>query len=164
MRIDIRPAEISDIEDMSRVVDSCWRENFKDIFTLEQIERYTGEPRRSSFRKLLSDGKFIYILLIDGIISAVCAGESCEEKLFRDCVKVILLYVAPEKQRNGNGKKLLMYSLREFRKKGFKCAVLETAELNENARKFYEKFGFSEQKSAAREFEGIKYVTYKIDF
>ena len=79
-------------------------------------------------------------------------------------MKVILLYVAPEKQRNGNGKKLLMYSLREFRKKGYKGAVLETAELNANARKFYEKFGFSEQKSAVREFEGIKYVAYKIDF
>lgn len=164
MRIDIRPAQIPDVEGMSRVVDSCWRENYKEIFTPEQIERYTGETRRNSFTKLLVDGKYIYILLVDGEITAVCAGEFCEEKPFDGCVKILMLYVAPENQHKGCGKKLLMHTLREMRKKGFKSAVLETAVDNVNARKFYERFGFEEQKFAARNYDGVDYVTYKIVF
>ena len=57
-----------------------------------------------------------------------------------------------------------MHSLREMRKKGFKSAVLETAAKNANARKFYEQFGFEEQKFAARNYDGVDYVTYKIVF
>lgn len=163
MRIDIRPAAIPDVEGMSRVLDKCWRENFAEIFSPAQIERYTGEYRRRSFTKLIVDGKYIYVLLVDGEISAVCASEFCEEKPFYASAKILMLYVLPEKQRKGHGKKLLMHTLREMRKKGFKSAVLETAESN-GARKFYEKFGFSEQKLAARNYDGVDYVTYKIDF
>lgn len=164
MRIDIRPAAIPDVDGMSRVLDKCWRENFADIFTPAQIERYTGEYRRRSFTKLLVDGKYIYVLLVDGEISAVCASEFCEEKPFEASAKILMLYVLPEMQRKGHGKKLLMHTLREMRKKGFKSAVLETAESNGGARKFYEKFGFFEQKLAARNYDGVDYVTYKIDF
>ncbi len=164
MRIDIRAAELSDVEEMSRVVDSCWRENYKSFFSQEMIERYTGECRRRSFTKLIVDGKYIYALLVDGEVCAVCAGECCEDKAFDGFVSIMLLYTAPEMQHKGYGKKLLMYSLREARKKGYKGAVLETAEKNANARRFYEKFGFSERKASEREFDGVKYVTYKIDF
>ena len=164
MRIDIRPAALSDVEGMSRVLDKCWKENYTNIFSPAQIERYTGEYRRRSFTKLLVDGRYIYVLLVDGEISAVCACEFCEEKPFEASAKILMLYVLPEMQRKGHGKKLLMYVLREMRKKGSKSAVLETAETNVGARKFYEKFGFSEQKFAARNYDGVDYVTYKIDF
>lgn len=164
MRIDIRPAELSDVEGMSRIVDGCWRENYKSFFSQEMIERYSGERRRRSFTKLIVDGKYIYVLLVDGEICAVCAGECCEDKAFEGCVSIMLLYTAHDMQHKGYGKKLLMHFLREARKKGYKGAVLETAEDNADARRFYEKFGFSERKASAREFDGIRYVTYKIDF
>lgn len=164
MRIDIRAADISDVEGMSRVLDNCWRENYREIFPPEYIERFTGEYRRRSFTKLIVDGKYVYVLLVDGEITAVCAAGYCEEKPFVGCADIMMLYVAPEKQRKGHGKKLLMHVLREMRKKGFKSAVLGTAEKNAGARIFYEKFGFAEQKSAAGEYDGVGYVVYKIEF
>lgn len=164
MRIDIRPATLSDVEGMSRVLDECWRVNYSALFSPEKIAQYTGEYRRRSFTKLIVDGKYNYVLLVDGEVCSVCAGECCENKAFDGCVMINMLYTTPEMQRKGYGKKLLMHFLREMRKKGYKGAVLETAEENVNARRFYEKFGFSERKSSAREYDGVKYVTYKIDF
>lgn len=164
MRIDIRPAVLSDVEDMSRVVDACWETIFNMFMPAAVVERLTGEYRRTVFSKQLSDGLVIYVLLVDGVITAVASGKPCDEKAFADCFEIVQLYVLPEKQHSGLGRKLLMHTLREARKSGFMSAMLETAAANTNARAFYESFGFEEQKFLARNVGGTDYVTYKIDF
>lgn len=165
MRIDIRPAALADVEGMSRVLDSAWRENYKDIFSAEQIAAYTGDYRRDSFIRLINGGKDVFVLLCDGEIAAVCAAQTCEEKAFEGYVEIMLLYVLPEWQCKGLGKKLLSHTLRKMRGKGYKSAVLDTAEKNIAARKFYEKFGFTMRKIySSREFEDVTNVIYTIDF
>ena len=77
----------------------------------------------------------------------------------------MLLYVLPEWQHKGIGKKLLSHTLRKMRGKGYKSAVLDTAEKNISARKFYEKFGFTERKTfVSRKFDEVTRVIYTIDF
>lgn len=165
MRIDIKPAVLSDVEGMSVVVDSAWRENYKDIFSEEQIAAYTGSYRRESFTGLINGGKDVFVLLCDGEITAVCAAQTCEEKPFEGYAEIMLLYVLPEWQHKGMGKKLLSHTLREMRSKGYKSAVLDTAENNLNARKFYEKFGFTEHRtSGSRMFDNVTRVIYTKDF
>lgn len=163
MRIDIRPAEASDVEEMSRVVDACWKDNFSGFLSKEAIESLTGEHRRDAFSRQLSEGAAINVLLVDGIITAVCAGKAHAENPLAECFEIVQLYVMPEHQHSGLGKKLLMHTLRQARRNGFKCAVLETAAQNIGARKFYEKFGFSKLNSM-RTINGIDYVGYKIEF
>ncbi len=165
MRIDIRPAVLSDVEGMSQVLDKAWHENYKDIFSEEQIAAYTGSYRRESFTRLINGGKDVFVLLCDGEITAVCAAQTCEEKPFEGYVEIMLLYVLPEWQHKGMGKKLLSHTLRKMRGKGYKSAVLDTAENNLNARKFYEKFGFTERRTAvSRKFDNVTRVIYTIDF
>lgn len=165
MRIDIRPAALPDVEGMSVVLDKAWRENYKDIFSPEQIAEYTGDYRRESFTRLVNDGKDVFVLLADGEVIAVCAAQTCAEKPFEGYAEIMLLYVLPEWQRKGMGKKLLSHTLRKMRGKGYKSAVLDTAEKNLGARKFYEKFGFTERKTAvSRKFDDITRVIYTIDF
>lgn len=165
MRIDIRPAAPHDVEGMSRVVDSAWRENYKALFSEEQIAAFTGEYRRESFTKLINGGKDVFVLLCDGKVTAVCAAQTCEERPFEGYAEIMLLYVAPEWQRKGLGKKLLSHTLRKMRGKGYKSAVLDTAEKNDAARKFYEKFGFTERKtSVSRKIENVTRIIYTIDF
>lgn len=163
MRIDIRPAEASDIEEMSMVVDACWKDNFSGFLSKEVIESFTGEHRRAALSKQLAAGEIVNILLVDGVISAVCAGKAHAENPLAQCFEIVQLYVAPEHQHNGLGKKLLMHTLRQARRSGFTCARLETAAQNVAARKFYEKFGFSRLNSM-RTIDGIDYVAYQIGF
>lgn len=165
MRIDIRPAALPDVEGMSLVVDKAWRENYKDIFSAEKIAAYTGGYRRESFTGLINGGKDVFVLLCDGEVTAVCAAQTCAEKPFEGYAEIMLLYVLPEWQRKGLGKKLLSHTLRKMRGKGYKSAVLDTAEKNAAARRFYEKFGFTERKTAvSRKFDDVIRVIYTIDF
>lgn len=162
MKNEIRRADTHDIEGMSVVVDSAWRENYRHFFTEEKIAAYTGDRRRKSFAKLLNDGRDIFVLLNNGVITAVSASAECEESPFEDYAEIIQLYVLPECQRKGFGKELLSHTLEKLRDKGFKGSVLSTAEKNENARRFYEKFGFA--KHSSKEYDGVVYITYMIDF
>lgn len=155
MGVEIRRAEASDIEGMSVVVDSAWRENYKDIFSKEQIDLYTGDHRRESFAGLLERGVDIFVLTIDGEIAALCAYQMTVE--FPDCAEIMLLYVHPMYQRRGFGGRLLSNVLNSLRRGGFARAVLDTAEKNEIACRFYEKHGFELQKQYEN---GISYVTY----
>ena len=158
----IRRAEPRDVEGMSVVVDSAWRTNYGHIFTEEQIKAFTGDHRRKSFTKMLDDGKNVFVLLSDGSITAVCAAQGCDEVPFCEYAEIIQLYVLPEYQRKGLGKKLLSHAFRNIHEQGFKGVVLYTAEKNENACRFYEKFGFTARKS--KEYDGLTYILYTIDF
>ncbi len=158
MRTEIRPAALSDIEGMSVVVDSAWRENYRDIFTPEIIDKFTGQHRRDSFRKLLDRGVDIRVLTVDGEIAALCAFQRSDAS--SDCAEIILMYVHPKHQRQGYGGRLLSYVLEGLRRGGYTSAALDTAEKNEGARRFYEKQGFTLQKQYEN---GISYVTYMIE-
>jgi len=158
MKIEIRPAALSDVEGMSVVVDSAWRENYRDIFTPEIIDKFTGQHRRNSFKTLLERGVDILILTVDGEIAALCAFQRANA--LPDCAEIILMYVHPKHQRKGYGGRLLSLVLEKLRRGGYASAVLDTAEQNEGARRFYEKQGFTLQKQYKN---GISYVTYMIE-
>lgn len=146
---------------MSEVVDSAWRENYKFIFSPQQIAAYTGENRRRSFKALLNDGKDIYVLTVDGMVSGVCAVQTCEQEPFIGYAEIMLMYISPRFQGQGLGSRLLTHALNEICKKGYIHAVLDTAEKNENARRFYEKLGFTEFKTdVSRKFDNVTRVIY----
>lgn len=158
MDINIRPAALSDIEGMSIVVDSAWRENYRDIFTPEIIDKFTGQHRRESFKKLLERGVDILVLTVNGEVAALCSFQRTDA--LPDCAEIILMYVHPKYQRQGIGGRLLSHVLNELLRGGYARAVLDTAEKNEGARRFYEKIGFTLQKQYEN---GISYVTYLIE-
>lgn len=155
MNVEIRHAVSSDIEEMSELTDCAWRENYRDIFTGEVIEKYTGKHRRESFAKLIDRCADIRVLTVDGRIAALCAFQPLENE--RGLAKIILMYVHPNDQRQGLGKQLLSYVLDELSGSGYFRAVLDTAEKNAGARRFYEALGFSPEKQYEN---GIGYVTY----
>ncbi len=158
MNIDIRKADNSDIEELSMVVDSAWRENYRDIFTAEIIDKFTGQHRRNSFKGLLERGGDILVLTVDGEVAALCSFQRTD--VLPDCAEIILMYVHPKYQLKGLGGRLLSHVLNELRRGGYVRAVLDTAEKNDGARRFYEKLGFTLQKQYEN---GINYVTYMIE-
>lgn len=163
MKIEIRRAKLSDVEGMSVVVDSAWCENYKEIFSSEQIAEYTGENRRKSFANLVNNSKDVFVLLHDNEIAAVCAAQTCEDKLFEGYAEIMLMYVHPKFQHQGFGSKLLLHTLDEMRSKGYLYAILDTAEKNVNARRFYEKLGFTERNTdESRKFDDVTRIIYTI--
>lgn len=90
--------------------------------------------------------------------------QTCEEEPFEGMAEIMLMYVHPDFQRQGIGEKLIFHAIDKMRRKGYGCAVLDTAEKNENARRFYEKIGFKEQQTdVSRKFDDVTRVIYTMN-
>lgn len=154
MRIDIRPAIYSDMEKLTIIKLMARGESTDPNSSLyaRELEYITS---------FLDERRDVFVLMCDRNIIAYCATQKCGIRQFEDCIEIKDLYVLPEYQHKGYGKKLLSHALRKMRVKGYMHSFLNTAENNVNARRFYEKFGFKPQKKIS---SGIVYITYVIDF
>lgn len=153
MRVDIRPAIYPDIPKLTRLKLLARGESAD-----ENSARFNAE--HGYLTAFLDEREKVFVQLVDRNPIAFCAVRECTKKPFVGFAYIKDLYVHPEWQSKGYGKKLLMHALRTMRQSGYISAVLETTEENAGARRFYEKFGFKK-----RETNGSSgYITYTIDF
>lgn len=151
MRVDIRPAIYPDLPKLASMKLLAREEDPNNVIFDSELQYLTA---------FLDERQSIFVQLIDKEPIAFCAVRECHEKPFVGYAYIKDLYVMPQWQNKGFGKKLLMHTLRMMRNSGFMNAVLQTAESNAGARRFYERFGFER-----RGFGGSDgYVTYTIDF
>ena len=151
MRVDIRPAIYPDLPKLADVKLSAREEDPNDVRFGSELQYLT---------EFLDEHQSVFVLLVDKEPIAFCAVRDCHEKPFVGYAYVKDLYVLPQFQNKGYGKKLLMHTLRTMRSSGYMNAVLQTAESNAGARRFYERFGFEKRGGGA----SSGYVTYTIDF
>lgn len=143
MKIDIRKAAPEDVRALSRVINETWRSDYREFLSETDLAAFTSEQRRNeSFLRLFESGADIFCVMVDGEISGVCTSVKAEESWLSDYCEIMQLYILPEHQRIGLGRKLLSYTLRAMRKKGYKYAYLWVIQENTKGRSFYEKFGF----------------------
>lgn len=153
MRVDIRPAIYSDMPKLTRI---------------KQLARgESDDPNSSAFNaelryltEFLDERQSVFVQLVDRVPIAFCAIRERSTKPFIGYAYIKDLYVLPEWQGKGYGRKLLMHTLRTMRGKGYLNAMLDTAEDNAGARRFYERFGFEKRNIGG----SSGYVTYVIDF
>lgn len=124
----------------------------------ESSTRFESEKRYLT--AFLDERQSVFVQLIDRQPIAFCAVREGNIKPFVGFAYIKDMYVSPKWQNKGFGKKLLMHVLRTKRGEGYMRAVLDCAEDNAGARRFYERFGF-----VKRDIGGSDgYVTYTIDF
>lgn len=147
----VRPAIYRDLSELARIKQLARGESDNSDSAMFCAElRYLTE--------FLDERQSVFVWVINGIPTAFCTVRERNTKPFCGYAYIKDLYVLPEKQGRGIGKKLLMHALSKMREKGFSHAVLECAEDNTGARRFYERFGFT------REISGLNgYITYTID-
>lgn len=153
MRIDIRPAIYSDVEKLALVKVLAKHGDEANAVTLDFEYAYING--------ILDERRTVFVLLCDKEPVAFCAARDCVRKPFFGYALISDLYVLPDHQHRGNGRKLLSYTLRKLRADGYMNAVLDTAEDNFQARRFYERFGF-EKSTRGSISNGC--VAYTIDF
>lgn len=153
MRIDIRTAIYPDVEKLALVKVLAKHGDDVNAVSLDFETEYVNG--------LLDERRMVFVLLWDRVPVAFCAARECVRKPFLGYALISDLYVLPEYQHKGNGRKLLSHTLRKLRADGYLNAVLETAEDNKAARRFYEKFGFVR---STRGNISNGYIAYTIDF
>lgn len=153
MRVDIRPAIFSDVPSLAKIKLLARNES-----AAENSARLDSEIQY--INEFLEERQSVFVQLVDRVPISFCAIKEGTVRPFVCWANVKDLYVLPEWQSRGFGKKLLMHALRTMRGKGYMHAVLQTAENNMRARRFYEKFGFEKREKTYMD----GYVTYTIDF
>ena len=151
MRVDIRPAIYPDLPKLAGMKLLARGEDPNNVIFDSELQYLTA---------FLDEHQSIFVQLIDKEPIAFCAVRECHEKPFVGYAYIKDLYVMPQWQNKGFGKKLLMHTLRTMRNSGYMNAVLQTAESNSGARRFYERFGFERRGLGGSD----GYVTYTIDF
>lgn len=164
MKIDIKPAQINQIEEMSEVINSTWNAVYKNLISEDDMAYFIDfERRKCSFESMLDNGTIIFNIICDGKISGVV---SCGKTKYNGICEIIQLYVLPSYQNKGFGRKLLCHALRFMRKSGFKEAILWVMESNKPAIDFYEKFGFhyDNKREKSENFKNENYaLRYRIE-
>ncbi len=135
----IRPASFNDIKFIQQIVAETWPQTYTSILGKEQVD-YMIEKLYStpSLEDQMKKGHYFFLALNN--YSAVgFASFSHEEGL---TYKLQKLYVLPNHQKSGIGKKLLKTIETVARSMGGKVLELNVNR-NNNAKGFYEKRGFA---------------------
>lgn len=140
--MEIRKINQSDSrEEISNIYEQSWRHAYKGIIPQDFLDsipkgrwcRAFDNPKGHTLIMLDDNGKMIGS-------SSYCASRF--EK-FEGMGEIISIYFLPEYCGKGYGKPLLMRAVEELKAMGFKDIFLWVLEENHNARRFYEKCGFS---------------------
>lgn len=127
-------------EEISNIYEQSWRHAYKGIIPQDYLD---GIPKGRWCRAFDNPKWHTLVMIADGKIigsSSYCASRF--EK-FSGMGEIISIYFLPEYCGKGYGKHLLSRAVDELKAMGFTDIFLWVLEENRNARRFYEKCGFS---------------------
>ena len=145
MELSIRPATTADIALIGQLADVCFRHTYRDILSAEQLEymmdwMYSAE----SLRKQMTEEGHVYFLAETdgtavGYVSVQPQGTAEDGMPLWHLQKI---YVLPDCQSGGVGKRLFLYALDYVRQTvGGPCRVELNVNRNNKALGFYEHMG-----------------------
>jgi GNAT superfamily N-acetyltransferase len=141
----VRLATAADAEAVARVQERGWQQAYRDVFPPHELDR-GGFVQVERWRRRLAappPGWATYVADGDGdgaeIAGFVCIGGSRDA---RRCGEVYAIYVDPDRWAGGVGRTLLSCA-EEALARRWPAATLWVLALNDRARRFYERAGWS---------------------
>ncbi len=145
----IRPAVQSDLQQVARVNHDSWRlvcqgrveQRYLDAFTFDQCL----SNWQVRFEQLQPKLERLLVAERNGSIAGFCYQGPSRDVDSSDARtgQIYLLYLSPEAIGTGLGSKLFDSAISELSRDGFVQATLWVLVLNEHARQFYSRHGFS---------------------
>lgn len=160
MSIAVRKAEIEDCRDLGRIHSESWKAAYKEIIPDSFLDMITAESREKRFADAMSRGNERNFVAIreNEVVGFICIGKCRDDDLDDTFGEIWGIYLHPAYWRQGIGTSLMAFGLDCLKNEGFKRVSLWVLEKNENARRFYEKFGFRYDGTKKElDFDGIVY-------
>lgn len=147
----IRPAAEADIPQLRDLAQRIWRECYPGIITLEQIEFMLGWMySEEEIRRQLAAGVPWEIAELDGEQVGYLSWQREDDGR----VKISKLYVLPQHQRRGLGRRMLDHICEQARALGAPAVWLQVNKRNERAIGAYLKAGFHIERDAVCDIGG----------
>jgi len=138
----VRPADLNDIDTIHKLAHIIWREAYKDILSKDQMDymldmMYSHE----ALQYQIEQQKDEFYIALEHTNPVGFASIKPKYKISESIYRLNKLYVLPEEQGKGIGKKLLNHIISIIKPKG--AAILElNVNRNNKAISFYERQGF----------------------
>lgn len=140
MKIEIRRAELNDINQIAIIHVETWQNAYSGILPNKLLDSQTIENRSNKWRLWLDDNSKFYIVgLVDDVVMGFCSFYTDNNGVG----EIEMLYVHPDAQGKKLGKNLMDYSLSYFKKASCSKAVLWVLRDNHKAQDFYKHYGWN---------------------
>ena len=159
-----------DVSGIACVHVRSWQVAYRGHVPDDFLESLDVEKRASMWREVAQDPRKIIVVAEESeanIVGFSALSPSRDPDADPGTAEVSAIYVHPEKWAKGIGQALLAASLTEVRKREFNQLTLWVLAANQQARSFYEKFGFI-QDGATKDDDRwgsfvIREVRYRLD-
>ena len=125
-----------------------WKESHLSFCSLEFIEKHTPEHQLKYLSNKMAGGSKIYMLVEEKPIGIVSVSNSLIEDL----------YVVPDKQNMGYGRKLLRFAMKEC----VGTPTLWILENNTGAERLYRRIGFQETGRIHKVKDGLAEIEFSL--
>jgi ribosomal protein S18 acetylase RimI-like enzyme len=134
--IDVRPARLSDAAELTRVYEAAWREAYAGIIPALALERMIVRRGAPWWRDVMKR-RAILVLEAGGLIAGYASFAPAVGRNHSGAAEIQELYLAPEYQGIGLGRRLFEAALKKIRSRGYGRVVVRALAENERANAFY---------------------------
>lgn len=145
MDVEIRRARKGDEGIFAHIQTESWKAAFSKILSPEELARCTRvEDAKEMYRHVLAEGTIQMALeLVAGEPHCIAAWGMNRSNQGENTGELICIHSLPDRWHQGYGSKMMAYVLDDMSRAGFSKVILWVFEDNAQARRFYEKQGFS---------------------
>ena len=149
----VEKPKIEDSLEIAKLVISAWQATYKGLIDENYLKNMDENAATDRWEKEIKENKEILIYRENNqILGVIKYGE--EENIGKDG-EIYVLYVKPDKKRNGIGTKLLNSAKQELLKDGYKNMVVWCLDGNKIGENFYLKSGGKKKKARQYNVNGI---------
>ena len=139
----IRKMELPDINRVAEIHVFGWRSAYRAFISDDFLfNKITVSKSMRNFENAISHNAQESYAYDDGILKAFMTIGTCRDADKTESFELWGIYVDPYMQRQGIGSKMITFCETKATERGYADICLWVFEKNQNARLFYEKFGY----------------------
>jgi ribosomal protein S18 acetylase RimI-like enzyme len=154
--ITIRRALPGDAEKIAVVHDSAWRDAYRGIIPGRELEKLIARRGPDWWRRAVAQGSRILVLSTHGGVTGYVSYGRNRAPALDYAGEIFELYLAPEYQGVGFGKRLFTAALQDLIDAGLPTALVWTLEDNRRAVEFYRRIGGRQVRKASELFGAVR--------
>jgi len=139
--ITIRNARESDAEGIASVHDSAWRDAYRGIIPGRELEKMIARRGPRWWHSAILRGSRLAVLDFDEVIGGYASYGRNRVPSMPYGGEIFELYIAPEFQGLGFGKRLFSAARKDLAEHGYRTALVWALADNERALDFYRRLG-----------------------
>jgi ribosomal protein S18 acetylase RimI-like enzyme len=168
--IEIRPAIVGDEEGIAHVHVKTWQESYKNIVSQDYLDAINLADKVNMWREVIAKTQdadkrvgLCVAMNNDEIIGFISLSKSRKEGAVTEHGEVTALYIDPDYQGKGVGKKLLDHGFTWLKEHGFANVMIRTLEMADSTKFYVKNKGILQADKITRQFGDGK-ECYVVEF